>query len=193
MIFLGLMEIYQLLMFSSVGMLQYYNEIASASSQLPLHIILLAVLAFAVLYLPLHILFFRGYIGKRFNLRNHQYLRAFREAQVKHYALTVLFKAPNLIGAIFVYTTALWLFQVEASFGQMLVFLPLIFLAAALPLPFHAGALLLWTLLFPDYPEVGIFSLIMHTFFVLFNALIGLAFLPKANRELFDTPSTDST
>ena len=192
MIFLGLMEIYQLLMFSCFGMLQYYDEIASASTQLPLHIILIGVLIFAVAYLPLHILFFRGYIGKRFNLRNHQYLRAFREAQVKHYALTVLFKAPNLIGAIFVYTTALWLFQVEASFGQMLVFLPLIFLAAALPLPFHAGALLIWTLLFPDYPEVGIFSLIMHTFFVLFNALIGLAFLPKANRELFDTPTTAS-
>ena len=187
MIFLGLMEIYQLLMFSFLGMLQYFDEIAKASSTLPLHMILVGVLVFAVLYLPLHILFFRGYIGKSINLRNHQYLRAFREAQVKHYALIVLFKAPNLIGAIFVYTTALWLFQVEATFGQMLVFLPLIFLAAALPLPFHAGALLLWTLLFPDYPEVGIFSLIMHTFFVLFNALIGLAFLPKANRELFDT------
>jgi hypothetical protein len=26
----------------------------------------------------------------------------------------------------------------------------------------------------------------MHTFFVSFNALIGVLFLPKANRELFD-------
>jgi hypothetical protein len=50
--------------------------------------------------------------------------------------------------------------------------------------------LLLWTVLFPDYPEVGVFSLIMHTFFVLFNALIGVLFLPKANKELFaDTAS----
>ena len=67
----------------------------------------------------------------------------------------------------------------------MLAFLPVIFLAAALPLPFHAGALLLWTVLFPEYPEVGAFSLVMHTFFVLFNALIGVLFLPLANRELF--------
>ena len=192
MIFLGLMEIYQLLLFSSIGMLRYYDEIASASVQFPLHTILLVVFVFALVYLPLHILFFRGYYGKRVRIRDHQYLRAFREAQVKHYVLTVLFKAPNLIGAIFVYTAALWLFQVEASFGQMLVFLPLIFLAAALPLPFHAGALLIWTLLFPNYPEVGIFSLIMHTFFVLFNALIGLAFLPKANKELFDPTVTSS-
>ena len=49
----------------------------------------------------------------------------------------------------------------------------------------HAGALLLWTVLFPDYPEVGAFSLVMHTFFVVFNAIIGVLFLPKANRELF--------
>jgi hypothetical protein len=74
----------------------------------------------------------------------------------------------------------------------MLAFLPVIFLAAALPLPFHAGALLLWTVLFPDYPEIGAFSLVMHTFFVLFNALIGVVFLPKANRELFGGDQPDS-
>ena len=84
-----------------------------------------------------------------------------------------------------VYTIALHLFQVEVSLGQMLAFLPVIFLAAALPLPFHAGALVIWTVLFPDYPEVGAFSLVMHTFFVLFNAFIGVLFLPRANRELF--------
>ena len=84
-----------------------------------------------------------------------------------------------------VYTVALELFQVDVNFGQMLAFLPVIFLAAALPLPFHAGALLLWTVLFPEYPEVGAFSLVMHTFFVMFNAVIGALFLPRANRELF--------
>ena len=67
----------------------------------------------------------------------------------------------------------------------MMAFLPVIFIAAALPLPFHAGALLLWTVLFPAFPEVGAFSLVMHTFFVSFNATIGLIFLPKANKELF--------
>ncbi len=112
-------------------------------------------------------------------------LHAFRQARPIHYLLIVLFKAPNLIGAIVVYTLALDLFNVDVSFAQMLAFLPVIFLAAALPLPFHAGALLLWTVLFPDFPEVGAFSLVMHTFFVLFNATIGVLFLPKANKELF--------
>ena len=97
----------------------------------------------------------------------------------------LLFKAPNLLMAVLVYTSALALFRVDVDFGQMLAFLPVIFLAAALPLPFHAGALLLWTVLFPEYPEVGAFSLVMHTFFVVFNAFIGLLFLPKANKELF--------
>jgi hypothetical protein len=96
-----------------------------------------------------------------------------------------LFKAPNLVGAVVVYTVALELFQVDVSFAQMLAFLPVIFLAAALPLPFHAGALLLWTVLFPEYPAVGAFSLVMHTFFVMFNAVIGTLFLTRANHELF--------
>ena len=90
-----------------------------------------------------------------------------------------------MIGAVVVYSLALSLFSVEVSFGQMLAFLPVIFLAAALPLPFHAGALLLWAVLFPNFPEVGVFSMIMHTFFVVFNAVIGVVFLPLANRELF--------
>jgi len=64
----------------------------------------------------------------------------------------------------------------------MLAFLPVIFLAAAVPLPFHAGALVMWTVLFP---EAGAFSLVMHTCFVLFNASIGAPFLPRANKELF--------
>ena len=90
-----------------------------------------------------------------------------------------------MIGAVLVYTFALQLFNVDVGFGQMLAFLPVIFLAAALPLPFHAGALLLWTVLFPEFPEVSIFSLIMHTFFLSMNALISLCFLPFANKELF--------
>ncbi len=184
MIFLGLMEIYQLLIFSAVGVFLYFELVKEASSQLPLPIIMLSVFALAFAYFPLHYLYFRGHIWRGFELRERQLLMAFRNAVLFDYLKVLLFKAPNLIGAVFVYTIALDLFNVAVSFGQMLAFLPVIFLAAALPLPFHAGALLLWTVLFPDYPEVGAFSLVMHTFFVSFNALIGLVFLPVANREL---------
>ena len=190
MVMLGMMEIYQLLAFSAIGVFLYFELVEAASSQLPLDSILPGVFALAACYLPIHILYFRGKILRGLKLKELQIFRTFRLAQLKHYLLIVLFKAPNLIGAVVVYTTSLKLFNVEVAFGQMLAFLPVIFLAAALPLPFHAGALLLWTVLFPDYPEVGVFSLIMHTFFVLFNAMIGLIFLPTANRELFDTITT---
>ena len=196
MIFLGLVEIYQLLLFSGIGVAVNFHLVREASTQLPLDVILPSVMAFAVAYLPIHIGYFRGWRGARRaggagtgpgagGLRDKPLLTAFRQARPVHYGLTVLFKAPNLIGAVVVYYFALQLFNVDVGFGQLLAFLPVIFLAAALPLPFHAGALLLWTVLFPDYPQVAAFSLVMHTFFVLFNAAIGVLFLPRANRELF--------
>ena len=182
MILLGVMEIFQLLLFSAIGVALNFHLVVEASTQWPLDIILPAVMIFAFVYLPLHIAYFRTGEG---GLREKPILTAFRQARPVHYFLIVLFKAPNLIGAVIVYTFALDLFQVDVSLGQMLAFLPVIFLAAALPLPFHAGALVLWTVLFPDYPEVAAFSLVMHTFFVVFNAAIGVLFLPRANRELF--------
>ena len=182
MILLGLMEVYQLLAFSAIGVAANFHLVREASTLLPLDVILPTAMAIAAVYLPLHILYFRTGRG---GLREKPLLTAFRQARPMHYLLIVLCKAPNLIGAVIVYTFALDLFQVQVSLGQMLAFLPVIFLAAALPLPFHAGALLLWTVLFPDYPEVAAFSFVMHTFFVLFNAAIGVLFLPRANRELF--------
>ena len=191
MVLLGMMEIYQLLIFSAIGTWLYFDLVGSASSVLPLDRILPCVFVLAALYFPLHVAYFSGRVLPGSALREKGIARAFRLARLRHYGLIVLFKAPNLLGAVGVYTFALGLFNVDVGFGQMLAFLPVIFLAAALPLPFHAGALLLWTVLFPDYPEVGAFSLVMHTFFVLFNATIGLVFLPVANRELFATPAND--
>jgi hypothetical protein len=187
MIFLGLVEVYQLLIFASIGVMANFQVVEQASSLIALDKIIPAVLIGAAIYLPIHILYFRGKLLPKWQLRERPLLHAFRQAELKHYVMLLLFKAPNMVGAVVVYTLALKLFQVDVGVTQMMAFLPVIFLAAALPLPFHAGALLLWTVLFPDYPEVGAFSLVMHTFFVLFNAAIGVVFLPKANKELFDT------
>lgn len=185
MIMLGMIEIYQLLIFSAIGIVVYYDLVEAASTALPLPEILGSIYAVAFLYFPFHVLYFNGTILKTSTLRDRQLLHAFRRAKLIDYLLILLFKAPNLLAAVVVYTLALALFNVDVGFGQMLAFLPVIFLAAALPLPFHAGALVLWTVLFPEFPEVGAFSLVMHTFFVVFNAAIGILFLPKANQELF--------
>ncbi len=185
MIFLGMVEIYQLLIFSAIGVFLYTELVQAASTQIPLYRILTGVFLFALLYFPFHVFYFSGKILPASSLKSKPLLSTFRQARAIQYLWVLLFKAPNLLLAVVIYSAALELFNVDVSFGQMLAFLPVIFLAAALPLPFHAGALLLWTVLFPDYPEVGAFSLVMHTFFVTFNACIGMLFLPWANRELF--------
>jgi hypothetical protein len=185
MILLGLMEIYQLLFFAAIGVTLYLDLVRAASTLLPLDRILLGVCIVAVAYIPFHLAYFSGRLLPGSRLRDAPVLKALRLAKPHHYLLVLLFKAPNLLVGVVVYSVALGLFNVHVAFGEMLAFLPVIFLAAALPLPFHAGALVLWTVLFPDYPQVGVFSLVMHTFFVCMNALIGVAFLPWANRELF--------
>jgi hypothetical protein len=187
MVFVALVELYQLLLFSSIGVATHFELVQQASTLLPLDRILPGVYLVAVLYAVFHLLYFRGVLFPTSTLRERPILSAFKRARPWQYGVLLLIKAPNLLLAVVVYTLALALFNVDVSFGLLLAFLPAIFLAAALPLPFHAGALALWTVLFPDYPQVGIFSLVMHTFFVVFNGVIGLMFLPRANRELFGT------
>lgn len=185
MLLIAFVEIYQLLLFSSIGTATHFEMVRSASQLLPLATILPAVYAAAGLYLVFHLLYFQGRLAPGRGPRERTILYAFRQARLWQYLVLIAIKGVNLIAAVAVYSVALSLFRVDVAFGELLAFLPVIFLAAALPLPFHAGALALWTVLFPKFPEVGIFSLVMHTFFVLFNAAIGLAFLPRANRELF--------
>jgi len=187
MVFIALVELYQLLLFSSIGVAAEFELVEQASTLLPLDRILPAVYAAALLYAVFHLLYFSGRILPGSTVRERPIFAAFRRAKPWQYGVLILINAPNLLLAVAVYTLALNLFHVDVQFGSLLAFLPVIFLAAALPLPFHAGALALWTVLFPDYPEVGIFSLVMHTFFVVFNGVIGLLFLPRANRELFGT------
>ncbi len=192
MLLIAFVEIYQLLLWSSIGTATHFEMVRSASALLPLATILPVVYVAAGVYLVFHLLYFSGRLAPGRGPRERTILYAFREARLWQYLALVAIKGVNLIAAVAVYSLALSLFQVDVAFGELLAFLPVIFLAAALPLPFHAGALALWTVLFPEFPEVGIFSLVMHTFFVLFNAAIGLVFLPRANRELFGSESEAS-
>ena len=185
MLMLGMVEIYQLLIFSAIGTFLFTAQVVEASTLLPLDVIFPGLFGLAAVYLPVHGWLFKGANASVGRVRSMPIFYAFREVRWFHYPLLLLFKAPNLLVAILVYTFALELFDVPVALEEMLVFLPMIFLAAALPLPFHAGALVFWTVLFPEFPLVGAFSLVMHTFFVVFNAVIGLVFLPLANRQLF--------
>ncbi len=128
---------------------------------------------------------FRGFIPLAASIRERAILKAFREASPSRYLIVAAIRSPALLGAVVVYTLALRLFGVEATFLDMLGVLPVIFLAAAIPTPMRAAAITIWVVLFPqNAAELSAFGLVMHNFFIFFNAAIGLLFLRRANREL---------
>ncbi len=130
-----------------------------------------------VLFL-LWVAFFRGLIPVGKTLRERAILKAFREASPLRYLIVAAIRSPALLGAVVVYTLALRLF------GAVGV-LPVIFFAAAIPTPMRAAAITIWVVLFPDNEaQLSAFGLVMHNFFIFFNAAIGLCFLRRANREL---------
>jgi hypothetical protein len=90
------------------------------------------------------------------------------------------------LAAVGVYTVALRLFGVDASFQSLMGRLPVIFFAATVPTPMRAAAITSWVVLFPENEgKMAAFGLLQHNFFVLFNALIGIVFWRRAQRELF--------
>ena len=118
MILLGMVEIYQLLLFSSVGVMLYFELVQQASTQLPLPRILLTVYVVAAVYFPIHLLYFSGRIFPNSGLRDAKVLYALRKARARDYLLVLLFKAPNLLMAVAVYTLALELFHVQVYTGR---------------------------------------------------------------------------
>jgi hypothetical protein len=151
------------------------------------HVIPWVALA-ALVLLSVLVLYFRGAIAPGSKLRDRQVFHAFRQANFWHYGAFIVLRSPAMIVGVVVYTLALRLFGVEAEFLDMLGYLPVIFFGAAVPGPFRAVAITLWTQLFPESPgQMAAFGLVQHNFFVFFNAAIGLLFLRHTNRELART------
>ena len=110
--------------------------------------------------------------------------------QLRHYGAFFLFRSALLIAAVFVYSAALGFFGVEVSSMTLLPLLPVIFFAATVPTPMRAAAITSWVILFPENEgQMAAFGFLQHNFFILFNAIIGLMFLPRANKELFGDKS----
>ena len=180
MLFLMFCEYYSLIIWGTIGVTLRWGTI-----QPVFHVIPWIALGSGVFFV-LFYLFFRGAIGSGMTLRDRPILRAFRLAKVWHYAAVILLRAPLVIAGVIVYTLALRLFGGSVSFSEMLGYLPVIFFGAAMPGPMHSVAILFWVLLFPDRPgQMTAFGFVMHNFFVLFNAAVGLLFLRRASREVF--------
>ena len=180
MLFIMFCELLYLTFWANVGYLLAGDALPAVFGLVPW--IGLGVLALFILWVA----WFRGVIPGGESLRERSILKAFREASPLRYIIIAAIRSPALLGAVVVYTLALRLFGVDASFLDMLGVLPVIFFAAAIPTPMRAAAITIWVVLFPENAaRLSAFGLVMHNFFIFFNAAIGLLFLRRANRELF--------
>src|SRR5579871_2565540 len=173
-------EIYSLILWATLGVLLRWNSFQPA-----FHVIPWIALG-ATVFFTIFQLFFSGKIAPRVAFRDRPIFRALRLAKVWQYGVVIALRAPLVLAGVVVYTLALRLFGGSISFGEMLGILPVIFFGAAAPGPMHSVAILFWVLLFPDRPgQMTAFGFVMHNFFILFNAAVGLLFLRRATRELF--------
>ena len=180
MLFVMFCEVFYLLIWATVGFALSRNSLPDIFGLIP-YITLGGAAAFV-----LWVLYFRKKILPENQLRNLQIVHAFKVATLKHYGLFFLFRSPALLAAVLVYTLALRLFGVDASFLSLLGYLPIIFFAAAVPTPMRATAITLWVILFPENEgQMAAFGFVQHNFFILFNALIGVVFWTRTQRELF--------
>ena len=145
-----------------------------------------AITVGAAIFFVIWLLYFQGNLLPNNEFRQKRILDAFKQAKLKHYLLFLILRSPALLAAVIVYSVALNLFGVDASFIELLPYLPVIFFAAAVPTPMRAAAITFWVILFPENEgQMAAFGFVQHNFFILFNAVIGLVFWRRAQRELF--------
>ena len=180
MLFIMFCEMFYLLAWATIGFFVSGESLPEVFGLIP------PIALGAVVVLTLWMLYFQGKILPDNQLRDKRILHAFRLAKPWHYGAFFLLRSPALLSAVVVYTIALNLFGVEASLTSSLGYLPVIFFAAAVPTPMRAAAITSWVILFPENEgQMAAFGFVQHNFFILFNAVIGLLFWRRAQRELF--------
>jgi hypothetical protein len=115
--------------------------------------------------------------------------RTFRLATPARYVQIVLLRAPLFFVSLCLHYYAAHAFGIHIPFAQMLTFLPVIFMLAALPVTIaHLGTTqAAWIFFFGQYasvPQLLAFSLAAHLVFSLTRAMMGLLWLPAAYLEL---------
>jgi len=191
-LFIGLMEAYQLFLFSTLGVLFYHPS--SPTQVAIVHVLRIAYVIAWVALAATMILFAQARHGGRIRTwitgsRAGAVAETFLAARPLDYAIVLGIKAPSFLASVLAQYFALSLYGIAIPFTKLLVFLPLVFLAAALPVAVaHLGtSQAAWLLFFSDSaPGVKIlaYSLAAHFTFMFCNGLIGLMFLPRATKEL---------
>lgn len=191
-LFIALMEIYQLFLFSTAGVVFY--RAGSAGQSAIVGILRVAYVIAWILFAAIIALFGAARRSERMRdwvsaSRFGAIGRTFFEARPRDYAIVIGIKAPTFMMSLVTQYLALSLYGIAIPFAKLMLFLPLVFLAAALPIAVaHLGtSQAAWLLFFSgNAPSARIlaYSLAAHFTFMFCNGLIGLCFLPRAIREL---------
>lgn len=191
-LFIAVVEVYQLFFFSTLGLIFYRpNSVV----QLEIVRALRALYVVAWLLLAAVMIFFararrsgriRAWIVEG---RLGAIAGTFLKARPLDYAIVLAIKAPGFMLSLLTQYCALSLFGISVPLIKLTLFLPLVFLAAALPISVaHLGtSQAAWLLFFSGSAsdaKILAYSLAAHFTFMFCNGLIGLFYLPRASREL---------
>jgi uncharacterized membrane protein YbhN (UPF0104 family) len=184
-IFLVLTEYTQLVLWAMLGLFGFRAEVSRS---------LLAVAAGVAL----------AWLAVRWLLapRAWAIFRTFRLATPARFATIVALRAPMFLVSLCLHYYAAHAFGIHIPFSQLLAFLPVIFMLAALPVTVaHLGTTqAAWIFFFSQYapePLLLAFSLAAHLVFASTRALLGVLWLPSAyldlipkapNRQIVTTP-----
>jgi hypothetical protein len=174
-----LLEVTQLVLFATAGMLLFPSHVPPGLFWGPA--------ALAAIWIVLIVVVRRASGGR---LANRPLLRTLRVASAGQLLTILALKASTFALALVVHRLALPLFGIHIPTTRLLAFLPIVFMVAALPLTVaHLGtSQAAWIYFFRDYASeadlLG-YSLAAHLTFMLANGTLGLVFLPKAYADLF--------
>ena len=191
-LFIALMEIYQLFFFSTLGV-AFYHPTSPAQARI-VGILRIVYITAWMLLVAIAAFFAQARSNARIRelvtgSRFAALAATFMKARPLDYAIVLAIKAPGFLLSVVTQYYALSLFGIAIPLTRLILFLPLVFLAAALPVSVaHLGtSQAAWLLFFsgsaPD-AKILAYSLAAHFTFMFCNGLIGLAYLPRASREL---------
>ena len=191
-LFIALLEIYQLFMFSTLGVI-FYAPRPGTQTEIVSILRFVYIIAWTLLFA---LMAFFAMARRRESIRTWlansragAIIATFVEARPLDYLTVLVIKSPTFLASVVIQYFALAMYGIAVPFVKLLLFLPLVFLAAALPIAVaHLGtSQAAWLLFFSgNAPDAKIlaYSLAAHFTFMICNGLIGLMFLPRASREL---------
>ncbi len=197
-LFLTLLELTQLAIWATCGMLSFYAQMPKSLFWIPVGFAVFwtvflvyarrdfapwrPLLSYAGLLVPA--------LKGRGRVREWSIFRTFVQAPLKRYVQVILLRAPMFFVSLVFHYFAVRTFGFAIPFSRMLAYLPVVFMLAALPITVaHLGTTqAAWIFFFSSYAppsKLLAYSLASHLAFMLARALMGLVFLPRAYKDLF--------